>query len=329
MVIMPDEGERERSRAQLILIGSIAIALVIVGLVVIINTVLFTENIATSESAERASEAAEFEFQTRRDTRSLILRLNHDQRRIGGPTLADRIEGNITTFERLLRESRASQDGAWVEINYHNGSSDWGERIVKGEGGPLTAPDGSENWDVVGDSDGTVGRLILNVNVSETSETPYYINVSNASEYINLSIYANEPGANANVSIDATLPSDDFEYECNPSRGVVLLDVQSGESFTGDCTFNGTGGLAPPTNVTVSRGSNGYGKFGLVANESVPNYRVDPGSPSGGTLQAYDTCATSPGETCRSPIVWSANVTYRYESRTINFTRTENLSIYP
>lgn len=329
MVIALGKNGHERSRAQLILIGSIAIALVIVGLVVVINTVLFTENIATSESAERAGEAAEFDFQTRRDTRSLILRLNHDQRRVDGPTLADRIEGNLTTFERLLRESRASQDGAWVEISYNNGSSDWGERVVKGAEGELTAPDGSENWDVLGDSDVTVGRLILNVNVSETSETPYYINVSNATEYVNLSIYANDAGANANVSIDATVPSDDYEYECNPSRGVVLLDVQSGESFTGDCTFNGTSGLAPPTNVTISNGSNGYGKFGLVANESVPNYRIDPDSPSGGTLQAYDTCTASPGETCRSPIVWSANVTYRYESRTINFTRAENLSIYP
>jgi hypothetical protein len=62
-------GADSRERAQLILVGSIAIAFVVIGLVVVINTVLFTENVATSGSIERSGSAENFDYQAPRDTR--------------------------------------------------------------------------------------------------------------------------------------------------------------------------------------------------------------------------------------------------------------------
>jgi hypothetical protein len=316
-----------RERAQLILVGSIAIAFVVIGLVVVINTVLFTENVATSESIERSGSAENFDYQARRDTRSLVLRINHGTVNVTRTDLRTAIQRNVTNFSRILSESYADRSGAWVNVTYNPSKTRWGERIVRERDGTFVSPNGDADWAVVDDTtDAEIGRVIMNMNVSETSEAKQFsVNVSNATGYVNLSMSSVGPSPNANLTVnpETSLPSrgviDPSAEECEPSNGRVLLDLKTGNAFTGSCAFNGTAELEPPYNVTFTDGTAAHGKFGLVLNETNVDY-------SGGS---YAMCKSSGDDICVAPVAWSANVTFQYQTRTINYTRDSNVTIYP
>lgn len=320
-------GTDSSERAQLILVGSLAIAFVVIGLVVVINTVLFTENVATSESIERSGSAENFDYQARRDTRSLILRINHGEVNVTRSDLRTAIQRNVTNFSRIMSESYADRSGAWVNVTYNPSKTSWGERIVSERDGTFVSPNGDADWAVVDDTtDAEIGRFIVNMNVSQTSDADQFaINVSNATGYVNLSMSTVGPSPNANLTVnpETSTPSqgvvDPSAETCEPSNGRVLLDLKSGDAFTGSCTFNGTAELEPPFNVTVTDGTAAYGKFGLVLNETNVDY-------SGGS---YAMCKSSSDDVCVAPIAWSANVTFQYQTRTINYARDSNVTIYP
>lgn len=79
MIRADDGGSREgelsnggTDRGQLLLVGAVAIAIIFLALVVVFNTVLFTDSTSPTESLESAEEARSFEEQVRNDTRRIM-----------------------------------------------------------------------------------------------------------------------------------------------------------------------------------------------------------------------------------------------------------------
>ncbi|MFB6180176.1 MAG: hypothetical protein ABEI77_10685 [Halorientalis sp.] len=310
--------EKKRDRGQLLLVGAVIIAAIIIGLVVVINTVLVTENVAKGESLDRARDTAQFDSQARRNVRSLVLRLNHDNRTVTADELNTSVHENFTSYGRLLAETYALREPIWVNISYHNDSSTWGQRIVRNPDGKFTSPGGSNDWMAVSDYS-QIGRFVLNLNVSQTETSPFYLNFTNRSgEHINISLRAQNSGGNSNILINS--PKQTGAAVCESANGRVLLDVLSGTAYTGDCEFEGprTIDLQEPYTLRITDGNRGYGKYGIVANTSV--------SPASGN---YARCQSFPTATCTAPIIWSANVTVQYESTAILYNQDHNVSIYP
>lgn len=71
----PEDGT---DRAQLLLVGAVAIALIFLALVVVFNTVLFTDSTTPTEPLESAEEARSFEEQVRNDTRQIMIRVANE-----------------------------------------------------------------------------------------------------------------------------------------------------------------------------------------------------------------------------------------------------------
>jgi len=64
--------DRLGDRGQLLLVGAVAIAVIILGLVVVYNTILFTETRAPTQSLDDTSDADTLRVQTTNTTRKLV-----------------------------------------------------------------------------------------------------------------------------------------------------------------------------------------------------------------------------------------------------------------
>jgi hypothetical protein len=336
-------GEGERNRGQLVLVGAVGIGLVIIGLVIVINTSLVSENIAASESLQKSDEVTKFSTNARRDTRAIVLRINHRKRNITAPQIASYVNRNLSNYSRALAESHARSGIASVKISFNNESSDWGTRLVQVNDSDLTEPGTNDvSWALF---DGTVRepdvrRFILNLNVTATAEKStdeFNVTFTNSSgDYVEMGIKST--GKEIEIRTERTPGGNVTDVVCDPSNDRVLINLMTGQSYTGDCDFNGvlnrtnsSRSLDPPyDSVVVEFGDRPDLQYSVVTNlsyeamgSSSPGYdHCDPAYVTSGT-------AGSPTAPCRSPAIWRANVTTVYQSWSSDYWQLHNVSVYP
>ncbi|GAB3018318.1 DUF7261 family protein [Natronobiforma cellulositropha] len=95
----PDATRRER--AQLVLIAAIAVAFIILGVVVVLNSVLYTQTISSSTSIEQTGDAHQTELELERNLRGLVQETNRN----GGDVDAE-VAAFLELYERSSGESR-------------------------------------------------------------------------------------------------------------------------------------------------------------------------------------------------------------------------------
>lgn len=312
-------GEGGEDRAQLLLVGAVAIALVVIGLVVVINTVLYTENVATSEGADRANDAAKFDYEGQRGLQTIVFRVNHRGRNVTADGLKRRINRNVTNYTFLLSEVYASSSPVFVNLSYDNDSSEFGKRIVQAEDAGLNSTTGTSTWSPVDPSDReAVGRLVINLNVTATSQDEFGVIVSNGTDDVDVEFNRTGNSFDSNFEVEATRSwAPDSSTTCDPTGGRLLVDVLDGRVFSGQCSFNSTQGLEGPYSVQFVDGDNAIGKYGIVTNETDASL---PRCTSGGV---------APDEICVSPAVWTANVTLTYNANRVQFQKETNITVYP
>ncbi|WP_459193391.1 hypothetical protein [Halosimplex sp. J119] len=318
----PDRPLVDRDRAQMILLGALTLAAVIVALTVVVNSHFVTENSAVSEVSPQIDEAQEFEYESRKGARSLVLRLNHRHRNLTGAELGTIIERNMTVYSSLMAESYAGSRGQHVAISYDNESSHFGSRVVQAADGNVTSDGGSEEWTIGEDGEyRNMGWFTMNVNVDETSDRPTWINVTNATgASVNVSINRTTVGTGVNLGVSSNVShAGNSSTLCDPSRDRVLLDVFEGSSFNGECDFNGTRSIAPPYQVDVSGGKQLVAKYELVYNDTNPSHSYYGPCEQAGPL---------PDQPCRSPAVWTANVTTEFGGSQLDYANEYNITVY-
>lgn len=317
--------DRSGGRAQLILIGAIALAVVIIGLTVVVNSVYVTQVDSISEASPQIDEAREFEYESNKGTRSLVMRLNHRNRTLTADELAAVVSDNVTAYSHLMAESYASSRGSYASLTYNNGGSAFGSRVVQAEDNIFTSKTANQSKWYVGQSGvyRKMGWFSLNVDVQNSSEAPTYLNVSSRSEWVNYSINrTTDSGTKLRIHSNVSNAGNTTAL-CDPSRDRVLLDVVQGDAFTDDCTFNGTAEIDPPYTVRYVHGDNLVGKYELVYNESVSS------------TSRYPVCNSGPGdsiepadEPCSAPAVWIANVSTRFAGSELDYANSFNVSVY-
>ncbi|MEF8784921.1 MAG: hypothetical protein V5A45_03230 [Haloarculaceae archaeon] len=309
-------GADEYSRAQLILLASIAIALVIIGLSVLINTVLFTESVGSSSLDNRIDETREFDGEVTTGVRSLVFRIGHDSRNMTETELRAAVAQNVTRYSRAIGDSYATSRPVAVSLSYSNASR-VGNRTVQGVDANLTSDDGATDWKPV--SDRTVGWFTLNIDTLETNREPTHINATNttSSRWVNVSINRTQSG---NISVSSTVSfAAGATATCTPVDGRVLLDIYGGAALTessADCSFNGTSTLDGPYDIDIGNGDNLVGKYSLVTREAIP---------AGTTLPCTDPGASTP---CVAPVLWNASISTVFEGESVSYDNTYNVSIY-
>jgi hypothetical protein len=322
-----------RSRGQLILIGALMLATVILGLSVLLNSILFTGAAGDTGAAAALEETGHVDYDVERGARQLVVRINHDERNRSAAEIGDAVDTNVGNFSQALAEARARSSSVAVSVDYDNSSSTFGRRIVQDHLAGMTDGSGSPTWEPVPDTTPPtrVGWFSLNVDVANVSANPFTVTAENESGHeVRIRLQQTASGSELRVRSDATYPGAPapVDVTCDPERGRVLLDLYSGRVFTSDCTFTGIGSLDRPSSITFERGNRLRGKYAIVVNRSNPDV---------GTSGTYYRCRDpvtgngrppSQADPCVAPAVWAANITTAVEGPTLSYQDTYNLTVY-
>lgn len=306
-------------RAQLVLVGAIAIGIVLIGMTTLLNSAVFTENVAGGNSAEVTGEATEFNREAVRNLRSLVIRVNHAEKY--NDSSSDRMalnttaRGNVENYSRILGETYADTGSVYVNVSY-GGTVSFGSRVLQQDDADFSRNDGQSSWTVVTD-EAKIGWFVMNLNVEKMSQTnPVWLNFTDSDgTQLNVSLQQT-PGRQLAVRSEVA-GGNTSDVTCTPRNGRVLLDIIDGSSYTGDCTFNSTEYLDPPyTNLAITNGANGNGTYDLVVNDSA-------------AVNGVESPPCSPGaQPCAAIAIWSVEFSTHYRTGSISYERTHNVSVY-
>ncbi|WP_135819974.1 DUF7261 family protein [Halostella litorea] len=199
-----------RDRAQLVLVGSIAIAFIVLGLVVVFNTVLFTENIAARGSVDEVEEATEFQQQVEREVPELIRRVENGT--VSNGELTSNVEANVSgTYSRLLAETHAESGTKYVDVEFDESESTFQTRITHTET-EFQRAGGTGDWSPV-NSERNVTDFRAQMVVNQLSDTG--------------------PGTeNFTVLLENSSDRIEVRFEKNPSNEMEITSNYSGNVET-------------------------------------------------------------------------------------------------
>lgn len=316
-------ADRRRDRGQLILIGCLSVALVVIGIGLVINTTLYTESASPALSNVQVEDAETFNLETRRGTRSLVHRLNLGDPERGNGELETIVTDGVENYSELLAVSYARTEPATVDVSYDHDDSEVGTRLIQQRDDEFD----DEHLSELDPENQAFGWFMMNVNVSETGAiSPFAVTIEgDDGDEVDWEINRNETGVESNLTVETRHDGVTRTAHCNPRQNRVLIDGVSGtivaDGCTGDETVFGIESLAAPHDVTsVERNAEYVGQWELVTEE-----------PEGvGDVPSCDAESPEPDKTeaCYTPAVWSAHLEASYDGEDATFDRDRNVSVY-
>lgn len=285
----------ERSdRAQLILVGAVAIAFIVLGLAVVFNTVLYTENVASTGAASAPRDAQLTNAEIEVGVKGLIARTNVEGKWQTPTEARDQTKQNVSSYsDGLLRVSGAATpavvsvrtiDSTEV-VGGISGSDKIGAAIHHTDGQEFRSNLGVQDWTVV-DGAAPIGGFNMTIKASslagEGSGDEFRL-VWNATETNdNFSVWVYEDDTSGDVAIrtvnDSTAPATSFPTgatECvldGADTENVEFDFSDGRILNhSDCSgmLNVSAGVpsAAKRSLSFFRGGSASGWYTLVVND--------------------------------------------------------------
>jgi len=267
-------------RGQLILVGAIAIALVVLGLVLIVNTALFTQVVGSEGTVESAKEGGV----TGQEVGNAMGAVIAEENRNGNPVSSTDFEG----VERGFRNQSLESTGSFVSLEYltdnENGT------LIEQSGGPLIDKDNNPDWDPV--TNGDIGEFLLTLDT-----------VSSDPETFTITVDPTGPGSSKTLSVSVNGPNK-IELSGGSVSGCsaidtsdrsVTIDVRHGVVYgAGGCEFDLFSGIEEPFSVEFSGGENMDATYSIATDQTSFS---DPDHPGG-----YS-------------IIWSFEYAFTYDSQ--------------
>lgn len=244
-------------RGQLILVGAIAIALVVLGLVLIVNTALFTQIVGSEGTVESAKEGGV----SGQEIGDAIGAVVAEENRNGGgvstinSSTADIVEDRL---QPALAERSIEGSGAFVSLEY-TGSAEDGVLVKQDDNSGL------DDGQLV--SDGDIGEFVLTIDTAASAiGEEFYITIDDGTSPKNLTV-------NVDSSNEISLSGAD-EENCSaiePTDGTVRIDIDHGLVFEdSDCEFDLYGDTQPSYDVSLTGGGDVNANYVLVTNGTSP-----------------------------------------------------------
>jgi len=283
------DGDPDEDRAQIILITGLTLAVLFVAVVLLLNTVIYTENLATRGADAGGAEAIEFRDDAVDDLAGILHREHRN--RSGGDVLDD-FDGSVTTYSHTVAGLRA-RDGVVANVSLNRSTVERGHFVAQNETESgfrnMTAPDGTTaNWTVVSGVDRTRNyRLTVNsTSLSDDADDAFTIVADGGGE--NWSVTLSNGSADAidvrvrNATIDRSAT---FSHE---GVGNVTIDLTAGtidgRRLSGPIWAGGVQSDDEPHDaydIRHENGDNATGTYSFVVDER------DGTSPLDGSSRPY------------------------------------------
>ena len=147
------DADRDEDRAQIILITGLTLAVLFVAVVLLLNTVIYTENLATRGADAGGGEAIEFRDGTIEDLAGI---LHREHRNASDGDVFTEFNASAETYARTVADLRA-RDGVIADVHVRGSTVEDGYFIAQNETDTgfrnMTAPDSTAaDWTVAGNA---------------------------------------------------------------------------------------------------------------------------------------------------------------------------------
>jgi len=291
-------------RGQLLLIAALAVAVILVGVALLLNAAIFTENVATRETGADGREATNIREATVADIGELIERENE---RENETDVTDRVGDGIDAMVPLL-EREHIRHGTVVDLERQG--IDEGERIEwDGEDQFTVGNESRQDWTLLDEVNGVRAfTLTLNNESLQSMSEPNATQLANEStgafgiEFTGKGViqYAYKDGGDVVV---AQVSGGSVDHRCSiapPSTGNVTVDLTGDRLTAGEETEQCHRGLWPTTDfdeidtIEVVNGDRAAGTFSLTVDD--------------------ESTVADESELIVEPAVYAATVEFRYTS---------------
>lgn len=213
-------------RGQLFLVGAILLALVLVTLALLLNTVIYTDNVATRDASTDVAPAIEYESSSIAATERIVDEVNDHGGSVDAADLTADTLSNVSRWGDAVSAHRAVR-GSSTGIS--NATVTNGSRVYQDpNGGNFTPHDGSEaNWTLA--ENATVRNFTITGNLSDAPTEPddaFHVAFDDGEDRYTVHLHGNGAGT------DCVSVRDDDEQElnrtCIDGSPEVVVDLANG-----------------------------------------------------------------------------------------------------
>ncbi|MFC6938589.1 hypothetical protein ACFQE8_01270 [Salinirubellus sp. GCM10025818] len=298
--VIPEEF-RDGDRAQLMLVGGLALAVTIVVLALVLNSAIYTHNLA-SRSDSAASESLTLDEDTRRGVGGIMDSVNSEGTGDDFPGLVSDYDTALGSWESSTRNLTGSNGRA---VSVTGASEREGVRIVDDDGGAFHPASGTpSSWTVV--KEVRVRRFEMEVtdtNLLSTNlallatDSPFNVTFHDPGTgdiQHRVSIYKDTAKGTINVTVDEK--DESTLGTCSISRSDAVIDFTDAEVETGECEPLGfLSEYDEPYDIRFHNSGDSTGAYELTVDRVID----DSSSEAGSFTDAVDT--TNFGNHCSGP----------------------------
>jgi len=311
-------GGREDERGQLLLIAAFIIAVSFVVLALVVNSAIFTENLATRDDVAGSGEALDFRYEVEQNVGGVITAINRNNSILEDhptPDLEDRVETNV---DRLANNSGIQQSTqgrivqmAFIEIEQgvkvaQDADREFTNRTGDAWNGPLI--EGAEN----------TRKFQINVTEQPTtllgSSFEVTVEETSGSDSWSMEVAGNTVGSDVDIEVEHGSESETCTAEFD---GSLTIDVTEGTVGGEPChaltrQSDGTPmwfatNIDGSYDISFEQGDELNGTYSFIVDQGSPADSDDFGSV--GADKPY----------IKDPAVYSANVSYSYYTPDIGY----------
>jgi len=305
-------------RAQLILVTALVLALTLVALTLLLNTVIYTDNLASRGIDTEGRDAVTFQDSVSADIGDLI---DEENRRAHGSHGS--VEENVTSgLEPLetIYTLRYAEHASIVEVNASSFKTSNGTLVRQTNSTrSLTNESDESDWTITTDVDDTRGFImtlenstLISTSASQAeTDGAFYINVTSPGQEWRAYVYENETNSEVAIAIDNGTGATEI---CSVDRSLVRVDLTGGTLGAEPCSgLDWTNSIANDYDISFVNGDNAEGRYDLTVNTS------GTGSVNESNLNDGTSVQDSP---YYLPAIYSATVDIRIQNAELRYEAT-------
>jgi hypothetical protein len=316
--LSPGSGSRAGERGQLLLIAAFIIGVSFVVLALVVNSAIFTENLATRDDVAGSDDALDYRHEVSQNLGDVVTAINQNNSVLddySSSNLDTPVESNVETLQRQSGIQQSSQ-GRVVDIAFD--SWEPGLKVAQDDPRTFTNTSGSKtDWTVVENVPNT-----RNVKLNVTQDPgiallsdPFEMVVERGGDEWTLTIADDSTGTD-DVLIEVDRPGESPETCTSEFDGYLIIDVTGGTIGGDPChaltrltdgtpMWFGTG-VSPDYDIRFENGDELVGTYSFVVEDpATPDDPGDFGSPGSGPYT--------------KDAVYSASVSYHYYTQNVGF----------
>lgn len=206
MVTLPAD-----ERGQLLLIGAVAVAIVVVGGVVLLNGMKYTDTVGTSGTDKAIDDSERTVEMLEDDLEGLVKRVGNDTSLV---TFGDHLQENVSMLNRHYTTMVADQRSAYVNISINESASGGGWLLNQTETGQFenesSGREKTEEWTIIKDANVT-DPFQITVDAwpesNKNQDNAFYVNVTDSTGQW-WSLKLNDSGGSANQTKQLSVYTD-------------------------------------------------------------------------------------------------------------------------